>query len=240
MKVLGFSENMKVKQLKWKLDRCVQRLSDLGIVALPEDKPYEKHGVGRYSLALRRGPYFSTKRIDTLRLSPEESALVDPLRSIGLDDAAVRRVLREYPTAVVREWADITLAAHERHGDKFFKKSAAAFFIDNIQHAAAGKRSVPDWWRDLRRQEFDRQRAEEREQMQGVAEQMEEQTFRAYLEGEAREAFAQVMQQTVRDLMSRGQTREDAEEAGSYMVKLHFRNRFRREHPGFGQRGRDL
>jgi len=59
----------------------------------------------------------------------------------------------------------------------------------------------------------------------------EEQAFRAYLDGEAREAFQQVAQRLMQDLIKVGKSREDAKESGEYMARLHFLNRFRREHP---------
>jgi hypothetical protein len=243
--VLGFAPTVAVRDLKFKLARCIARLASQGIVEADHGagtwgRLYEKHGVGLYSVILRRGSYFSSKRLDATKLSPEDSALVDPLRGIGLDDAAIRRVLQQYPTAVVREWADITLAAKERQGASFFTKSAAAYFIDNVQHAAAGRRTAPDWWRELRRQELERQRAEDRQQMESLTAKAEEQVFREYLAGKARDAFEQVMQQTVNDLMSHGKSRADAEESGTYMATLHFRHRFRREHPEFRRAAADF
>src|SRR5207244_3142857 len=117
---------------------------------------FVKQGVGRYKLTLHRGPYFEGGRARPMHLSAEESPLVDPLRSIGFDDASIRRILRDYSTQLVREWTDITLAARERQGESFFKKSPAAYFMDNIQHAEAGKRTPPDWWRELRNEEVRR------------------------------------------------------------------------------------
>jgi hypothetical protein len=222
------------------LGRCIDRLATEGIVRLPAGatRPQElfvKQGVGKYRLALTRGPYFDRQRGKATPLSSEESPLVDPLRSIGFDDAAIRRILREYRPHIVREWADITLAAMERHGDEFFKKSPAAYFVDNVRHAAAGTRTAPDWWRELRREESGRLREADREHLASVAgaggAESEEQAFRAYLEGEAHEAFQQVAQRLTQDLIEHGKSRDDAEESGTYMARLHFLNRFRREHP---------
>lgn len=238
--VLGFSPTVDMRNLKVKLARCIDRLATKGVVRLPTEatRPRElfvKQGVGKYRLALTRGPYFEGKRGMPAPLSAEESPLVDPLRSIGFDDAAIRRILREYRPHIVREWADITLAARERHGEEFFKKSPAAYFVDNVRHAAAGTRTAPDWWLDLRREELRRQREADREQLADVARtggaESEEQAFRAYLEGESREAFQQVAQRLTQDLIQHGKSREDAEESGTYMARLHFLNRFRREHP---------
>ncbi len=54
---------------------------------------------------------------------------------------------------MLREWTDITLAAKERFGAGFFKKSPQAFLVDNLKNAANGKRTPPDWWHDVRRAE---------------------------------------------------------------------------------------
>src|SRR5436309_6047800 len=91
-----------------------------------------------------------------------DSPLIDPLRSIGFDEPTVRRILHAYPARVIELWADITLAARERNGDSFFKKSPQACFMDNLKAAAGGGRTPPDWWRDLRKQELAREREQER------------------------------------------------------------------------------
>ncbi len=66
---------------------------------------------------------------------------VDPLGSVG------------YPPRLVSEWADITLAAKERFGEQFFRRSSQAFFLDNLKHARTGRRQPPDWWRELNKSE---------------------------------------------------------------------------------------
>ena len=233
---LGFSPTIDVFDLKMKLRRCIGRLADEGIVTVPAGvQPkdlFVKHGVGRYTVALQRGPYFDGRRANKAPLTAEESPLVDPLRSVGFDDASISRILRDYATNRVQEWVDITLAARERHGTDFFKKSPAAYFMDNIRHAAEGRRSPPDWWRELRQEEARRQRDADREQFERVSVASEEAAFQAYLEGEAREAFDSVMQKLVSDLTSRGKTVQEAEEPSRYMARLHFLNRFRKERGG--------
>ncbi len=237
---LGFSPNIDIRFLKVKLARCIDRLATQRIVQLPEGTRaqtlFRKQGVGRYSLALARGPYFDAARDSALRLSPDESALVDPLRSIGFDEGSIRRILRDYRAHLVREWADITLAAKDRQGDAFFRKSAAAYFMDNIRHAAEGTRTPPDWWRDLRREELRKEREADQAQMATlngtVVEDSEERAFRAYLENEARDEFLQVSSRLMNDLMEHGKPRSDAEESAKYMARLHFLNRFRSRRPG--------
>jgi hypothetical protein len=51
------------------------------------------------------------------------------------------------------------LAAKERFGDAFFKRSPQAYFVDNVKHAAAGTRTPPDWWHELRKAEQRRRRS---------------------------------------------------------------------------------
>ncbi len=233
--VLGFSPTIEMPQLKQKLTRCIEELAREGIVRLPTGRRVQdlfvKRGVGCYAVTLSRGPYFEGKQTGAVRLSTEDSPLVDPLRAIGFEDRAIQRILGEYPATLVQQWADITLAARERHGEDFFKKSAAAYFTDNIRHAAEGRRSPPDWWRELRQEEVRRQRDADRDQRDGASVATEEEAFRQYLEGEAREAFSGVMRKLVGELTSHGRSDADAEESARYMARLHFLNRFRREHP---------
>ena len=60
----------------------------------------------------------------------------------------------------------------------------------------------------------------------------DEKAFCAYLEREAREAFAKVAQRLTEDLIEHGKSQEEAKLSGAYMARLHFLNRFRHEHPG--------
>ena len=234
--VLGIAPTVEMRDLKIKLARCLERLDREGIVRMPAGlRPkdlFVKRGVGSYSVTVARGPYFDGKQEGLSRVEVEDSPLVDPLRAIGFDAGAIRRVLNGYPTALVQQWTDITLAARERNGDTFFTKSAAAYFMDNIRHAAEGRRSPPDWWRELRQQELRRQREADRTESEDASIASEEEAFRQYLEGEAREAFDKVMQKLVSDLTSRGRSVEEAQEPARYMARLHFLNRFRRERSG--------
>ena len=234
--VMGFAPTVETCDLKAKLSRCIECLASEGIVRLPEGVSpkdlFVKRGVGSYSVSLARGAYFEGKQTGTVRFSTEDSPLVDPLRSIGFEDKAIQRILGQYSTTMVQQWADITLAARERHGEEFFKKSAAAYFTDNLQHAAEGRRSPPDWWRELRQVECRRQRDADRDQQENASAASEEDAFREYLEGEAREAFSSVMQKLVSDLTSRGKSNADAKESAHYMARIHFLHRFRRERPG--------
>jgi hypothetical protein len=88
-----------------------------------------------------------------------ESPLEGPLLELGIETPAIYRMLRQFPPSLLSEWLDITLAAKERFGLGFFKRSPAAFFVDNVTQAQAGKRTPPDWWYEVRKAE-ERARAE--------------------------------------------------------------------------------
>ncbi len=62
---------------------------------------------------------------------------------------------------MIEQWADITLAARERQGESFYTNSPQAYFIDNLKAAKASRRTPPDWWHELRKQELARQREQE-------------------------------------------------------------------------------
>ena len=93
-----------------------------------------------------------------------DSPLLEPLQSIGLDAAGIGRVLRQFPHDRIREWVDITLAARERFGSKFFKRSPIAYLIDNIKKSASDGRTPPDWWHDIRKAEERKRDAQARQQ----------------------------------------------------------------------------
>ncbi|MBI3861102.1 MAG: hypothetical protein HY290_04320 [Planctomycetia bacterium] len=150
--ILGFSPSLVTRDLKAKVARCVSRLADSRIVEV-SPKLFRKQGPGEYSLTLSRGKYFDRRRGRHPAKQLQDSPLFEPLHAIGLDEGTIRRLLRKYPTRLLQEWSDITLAARERFGATFFKRSPQAFFIDNVQHAALGDRTPPDWWQALRKAE---------------------------------------------------------------------------------------
>lgn len=157
--VMGFQSTMAARDLKRKIQRCITALTKLGVFA-PADNGelFRKKASGVYTVVLARGPYFERRPAATAFRSLNDTALHEPLVAIGLDDAAIVRMLRQYPARIVREWADITLAAKERFGASFFRKSPQAYFVDNVQTAAQGTRCPPDWWRELRDAERGRRR----------------------------------------------------------------------------------
>lgn len=235
VRTLGFSETIEVRNLKIKLARCIEILVKEEIVRLPAgvSRPrdlFRKLGVGEYAVTLLRGAYFD-RRPQTDTLPAMDSPLVDPLRGIGFDDAAISRILKRFKPNLIREWADITLAARERNGKEFFRKSAAAYFMDNLHHASEGNRTPPDWWREMRVEEMRQQREAERAGTDVGTESptSEEAAFHQYLETEARDAFDRVTGQLIADFTKAGRSESDARESAEYMARIHLLNRFRRE-----------
>lgn len=150
VEVLGFSPTMAIRNLKAKVGTCARRLTELGVLA---DWRCERTKRGNYMAVLHRGAAFDHIGGSRDRGEPNDCSVADLLRTIGLDERTIRRLLRQYPIRLLQQWADITLAAIERHGKAFFTRSPQAYFVDNLQHAASGRRSPPDWWHQLRRSE---------------------------------------------------------------------------------------
>ncbi len=168
VQVMGFSPTLARRDLKVKVARVVKRLTERGIVADSQiDSVTQSTRNGSAGVMLSRGSYFRRDGSEKMLVSHTESPLVELMQSLGLDAAAIGRCLRTYPTSLLQQWLDITLAARERHGASFFRRSAAAYFINNVQNAVQGKRTPPDWWHDLQRQER-RAQAHDRRQKRNV------------------------------------------------------------------------
>ncbi len=229
--VLGFSPGIETCNLKIKVLRCVRELLAHGLLRLPDgcDDPkrlVRKQAKGVYTLTLARGPAFLQSPSTTAMTSP----LADPLASIGFDPPTIARILKQYPARAIEQWADITLAARERHGEKFFTSSPQAYFIDNVKAAAKEGRTPPDWWREMRKQELQRERDRERAKAELLPD-TEEVAFEEYLRTEAKDAFTRVMEKLAADLRQGGQNEAEARTNAAYHARLHFLNRFRRERP---------
>ena len=206
---IGFSATHETYELKRKLWSCIQRLAKEGVIRLPLGTTgvrdfCSKTGKGRYVVQFHRGPHFEGATPDVPALDPAESALYEPLATIGFEPAAIRRILAAYDPRLVAECADMTLAARERFGAQFFKKSPQAYFTDNIQKQSRRERTPPDWWRALRAEE-ERCRRESASEERPAGDRTEER-FRQYLETEARETFEQVMSNVFRDFKAAGQS----------------------------------
>jgi hypothetical protein len=147
--VLGFSGSMRPSDQKARVSRCIRRLAEQGVVEQRTDA-IQRIGVGRYRVVLRKGPAYARYRRMHAQI---ESPLVEPLRDLGFNESSIGRVLKGFPHPTVREWVDITLAAKERFGAQFFRRTPAAYLMDNLKSSAAGTRTPPDWWYEVRKAE---------------------------------------------------------------------------------------
>lgn len=163
--VLGLSAALPVKHLLAKSRRICAELTAEGIIMELQRDTIQKRDTGRYDVVLHRGQGFRQRQKAATDAS--ESPLAEPLRSIGLDEAGIVRVLRQFPLSRVREWTDITLAAKERFGLRFFTRSPVAYFLDNLKKAAAEGRTPPDWWHDVRKAEEHQQAHHDRSRHTG-------------------------------------------------------------------------
>jgi len=59
-------------------------------------------------------------------------------------------------TSSIQQWIDITQAAVER---KQIKTTPQAFFMCYIKEAKAKRTTPPDWWRELKKQEFEKRQS---------------------------------------------------------------------------------
>ncbi|HLQ46350.1 MAG TPA: hypothetical protein VK137_16520, partial [Planctomycetaceae bacterium] len=236
VEVMGFSPTIDTRNLKRKVTRCVQTLIRCQLVELPlgsdaTGRLFHKAAKGTYTLRLRRGEQLNAASHHGSQAA-EDSPLFEPLKAIGFDAATIRRLMQTYRPAVLEQWADITLAAMERNGSRFFTSSPQAYFIDNIRAASKQGRTPPDWWRELRKQERLQQEEQRRSKSPLFAEQSAStpMTFDEYLQTEAREAFEQVMDKFRRDLEAGGQSSDAARRSAEQFTRMHFWNRFRQEH----------
>ena len=147
--ILGYSPNLPERNMRVKVLRSIRRLEDSKLLARRQDHEFFQRN-SRQSIILHRGrDYFRVSE----STASVESPLAEPLKKIGLDDRAIQRLLAKFPINMLNQWVDITLSAMERFGKPFFRKSPAAYLVDNLNHASEGKRLPPDWWHDIRRAE---------------------------------------------------------------------------------------
>lgn len=155
--VLGFTAGLPTKTLKAKITRCAGELAGREVITLSAAETlFEKKAKGEYGVRFQRGAHFRRTRRVMPRQTPIDSPLCDPLRAIGFAPQEMARLLKEHPVERLQLWADVTLAAIERKGVSFFKRSPQAFLLDNVRRAAAGERTPPDWFLALRSEELRR------------------------------------------------------------------------------------
>jgi hypothetical protein len=148
---LGFSADRPLKKRKFDLTACIRELLEQGIIELgrgqtgPQDL-FLKRGKGLYVVQFFEGPYFRQPLAERTagRLQKlTEDPLYEPLQSIGVDEAGIRRLFKQHSRGLIQRWIRITDAAiHEKpRGFPGFRTSPAAFLIDGIQN----ERMSPDW-----------------------------------------------------------------------------------------------
>ena len=233
--VMGYSASLSTRDLKKKLIRCSERLVEAKILAPPTEGNgtvplLEKHGVGQYWVRFSRGAHFDDQRVTMKGQTDDESSLADPLASIGFDERAIRRITRQFPARLLAEWVDITLAARERFGETFFKRSPAAYFTDNVKAAAVGRRTPPDWWLDVRKEEL--RRAETKAvRALGLFDTSDDtddvqSRFRDYLRDEGRRQYEELSADIFRQLRSAGQDAADARRTAHRHARDHLWRQF--------------
>lgn len=144
--ILGVAESVSTRDKKDRVMRCIAALRHWKVIG---ESQATRVRAGTFIMVLHRGSLLS----NPMKAAPSESPLFEPLTDIGFDVAGANRILRRYDQRVVREWIDITLAARERFGATFFSTSPPAFLTDNVKNASAGKRTPPDWWNAIRKEE---------------------------------------------------------------------------------------
>jgi hypothetical protein len=158
VQLLGLAASLIPRDQLAKTRRYLRKLEQYRVLA--SSTAITKRGRGQYLVTLQRGDHFAVVRPAQPVNVSLDSPLALPLRQLGLEDSSILRTLQAYPARLLQEWIDITLAAQERFGAGFFKRSPAAYLLDNLKHAAQGKRTPPDWWHAVRKAE-ERQRGEQ-------------------------------------------------------------------------------
>jgi hypothetical protein len=242
--ILGYDPTYKSWHKKDKVVAAASQLLASDVIALPPATTslrdaFRKVGKGKYTMVFHRG---CLGQGDGSRDRLRESSQYNMLRSLKLSERALREVVDTCPSDLLNEWIQITLAAKERG---LIRTTPAAYFLDNIRQAQAGKRTPPDWWRELQRAE-DRRQWEQAGAVlrshlaeQATARGLAVPTFQEYMRTEAaRAAFHRV----VRDLcqtfdgdasLSAEEQRELAQNLGTQHMRCEYRKAYP-EAPGDG------
>jgi len=148
---LGFSAERPLFKRKYDLTVCLRELLEHHVIELGRGQTdvkqlFWKRSKGCYVVVCYEGEYFrqpQAARTHSQQTAIEADPLFGPLRKLGLDIAAIRRVFAEQPRGRIRQWVTITEAAlHEQpRGFPGFRVSPAAFLVDGLQN----NRLPPDW-----------------------------------------------------------------------------------------------
>ena len=163
--VLGYDDALSQSQLNARVRESLQRLVEFGILSRDLTRLY-KRAKSRYAVVMAKGKTLRRRR----SLIAIESPLLEPLGELGFEPADAGKLIERFDIRLLREWIDITMAAKEHYGLRFFKKSPAAYLRFNLNLAAEGKTGPPDWWHDMRRKSANAQakRARKRTSTRGI------------------------------------------------------------------------
>lgn len=165
---LGFAAGRPLFKRKFDLLACIRELLDCQVLQLGRGQtdPKElflKRGKGSYVVVFYEGEYF--RRQHSERATRQQNALQDdplyePLRKIGVDGPAIRRLFQTHSRGLIQRWVRITDAAmHEKpRGFTGFRVSPAAFLIDGIENG----RTAPDWMHAHEKRQQQKQWEQER------------------------------------------------------------------------------
>ena len=166
---LGFLADGPLKKRKFYLASCLRELLALGIIELGRGQHdvkdlFIRRAKGVYVVVFNEGEYFrqpTSERVTRQKNAIADDPLYEPLRTIGVDEAAIRRLFKEHARGLIQRWIRITdTAMHEKpRGFPGFKVSAPSFLIDGIQN----ERLPPDWIyaheKERDREEFEQKNA---------------------------------------------------------------------------------
>ena len=199
---LGFSAERPLKKRKYDLTNCIRELLSRKVIELGKGQTdprqlFLKRSKGVYVVQFFEGAYFRrpvAERTAAKAQAIRDDPLYQPLRTIGVDEPGIRRLLQQFSRGLIERWVRVTDAAmHETpHGFPGFKTSPAAFLMDAILN----ERMPPDWIyeheKELKRQQWQEERTAMAASEEILRKQYEQertaalQTWIAYGEGRAR------------------------------------------------------
>lgn len=148
---LGFAGSRSLAKRKFDLTSCVSELLHQRVLALGPGQTdakelFLKRGKGYDVVVFHEGDYFReaapARTADRGKVNADDP-LYEPLRQIGVDGPAIRRLFKDHSRSLIQRWVRITEAAlHDRpRGFPGFRVAPAAFLIDGVRN----NRTPPDW-----------------------------------------------------------------------------------------------
>lgn len=191
---LGFAATRPLYKRKFDLTACIGELLDNEVLTLGRRQTHPKElflkrGKGSYVVVFYEGEYFRRPVLE--RVLRQKNAITDdplyqPLRQVGVDGPAIRRILQQHSRSVIQRWLRITEAAMHEKPRAFsgFRVSPAAFLIDGIEQG----RTPPDWFyaheKRQEREQWERARlasAADEQELRRCYEQERESALQSYL-----------------------------------------------------------